>query len=377
MTYLTPTAKSQLSKTIRNLRDRLITDLHNAVESTYLMGVKLEQVQLDEERHCKRERLEKYLEELVKGDLAVYKGKQSPKLRQELRDRHRQDLEKLAAATWLNRLAVIKHLESMELLKPKLVTGGWQSAAFKEFRDYAPEFLQEEDQGYGLLLRLIFDELALDLSGLFGRGGLNGYIELIPMPALTLRYLVEELDKVEADAWRDDTTLGWIYQYWNDPERESIDQKMNDGGKVEPHEIASKTQMFTERYMVEWLLQNSLNNQWLDICAANGWVAEAVSDRTLENLEARRQDWRQRREVGEVALDELMAIENEQEQRWKYWVKPPSPPAPLPLRERGANSLTPPSPVLGEGGRGDEGDFKLPPPPPPPHPRMAQGAREI
>lgn len=321
MTYLSPTTKSQLSKTIRNLRDRLITDLHNAVESTYLMGVKLEQVQLDEERHCKRERLEKYLEELVKGDLAVYKGKQSPKLKQELRDRHRQDLEKLAAATWLNRLAVIKHLEAMELLKPKLVTGGWQSAAFKEFRDYAPEFLQEEDQGYGLLLRLVFDELALDLSGLFGRGGLNGYIELIPMPALTLRYLVEELDNVEADAWRDDTTLGWIYQYWNDPERESIDQKMNDGGKVEPHEIASKTQMFTERYMVEWLLQNSLNNQWLDICAANGWIAEAVSDRTLENLEARRQDWRQRREAGDVALDELMAIENEQEQRWKYWVR--------------------------------------------------------
>jgi len=123
MTYLSPTAKSQLSKTIRNLRDRLITDLHNAVESKYLMGVKLEQVQLDEERYCKRERLEKYLEELVKGDLAVYKGKQSPKLKQELRDRHRQDLEKLAAATWLNRLAVIKHLEAMELLKPKLVTG--------------------------------------------------------------------------------------------------------------------------------------------------------------------------------------------------------------------------------------------------------------
>ena len=342
MTYLSPTTKAQLSKTIRNLRDRLITDLHNAVESTYLMGVKLEQVQLDEERHCKRERLEKYLEELVKGDLAVYKGKQSPKLKQELRDRHRQDLEKLAAATWLNRLAVIKHLEAMELLKPKLVTGGWQSAAFKEFRDYAPEFLQEEDQGYGLLLRLVFDELAIDLSGLFGRGGLNGYIELIPMPALTLRYLVEELDKVEADAWRDDTTLGWIYQYWNDPEREGIDQKMNDGGKVEPHEIASKTQMFTERYMVEWLLQNSLNNQWLDICAANVWIAEAVSDRTLENLEARRQDWRQRREAGEVSLDELMAIENEQEQRWKYWVKPPTNQPPSPQFWGNKNNQSPP-----------------------------------
>jgi hypothetical protein len=37
----------------------------------------------------------------------------------------------------------------------------------------------------------------------------------------------------------------------------------------------------------------------------------------------------------------------------------PSPPAPLPLRERGENSLTPPSPVLGEGGRGDEGNLNI------------------
>ena len=42
-------------------------------------------------------------------------------------------------------------------------------------------------------------------------------------------------------------TLGWVYQYWNDPEREALDAKLNGGGKVEPHEIASKTQMFTER----------------------------------------------------------------------------------------------------------------------------------
>ncbi len=38
-------------------------------------------------------------------------------------------------------------------------------------------------------------------------------------------------------------TLGWVYQYWNEPEREALDAKINDGGKIEPHEIASKTQI--------------------------------------------------------------------------------------------------------------------------------------
>ena len=61
-------------------------------------------------------------------------------------------------------------------------------------------------------------------------------------------------------------TLGWVYQYWNDPERERLDAKINDGGKIELHEIASKPQMFTERYMVEWILQNSLGLMWFTLC---------------------------------------------------------------------------------------------------------------
>ncbi|MBK6463377.1 MAG: hypothetical protein IPF92_20570 [Myxococcales bacterium] len=51
--------------------------------------------------------------------------------------------------------------------------------------------------------------------------------------------------------------------------------KIAGGGKIEPHEIASKTQMFTERYMVEWLLQNSLGLTWLAMCKKHGWTADA------------------------------------------------------------------------------------------------------
>jgi len=167
----------------------------------------------------------------------------------------------------------------------------------------------------------LYDEWAIELPGLFGTVGVT---KLIPIPAVTLRAVIEALDAPElVSAWRDDTTLGWVYQYWNDPEREALDAKLNGGGKVEPHEIASKTQMFTERYMVEWLLQNSLGQQWLGICARHNWIPEAQSDGTLERLEERRSDWRSRREAGDVALDALMPIETGIEERWKYWVRQP------------------------------------------------------
>jgi hypothetical protein len=139
------------------------------------------------------------------------------------------------------------------------------------------------------------------------------------VPGPSLRKVIEAFDAPElASAWTDDTTLGWVYQFWNDPEREALDAKLNDGGKVEPHEIASKTQMFTERYMVEWLLHNSLGQTWLCMCKKHGWTPDA--HQALGDLDRRRAAWRDQRERREVPLDALMPIHSELEDRWKYWV---------------------------------------------------------
>ncbi len=323
MSYLTPEAKSKLSLTVRGSRDgngglrkRLITDLQNAIESTYLLSIPVGRTQLREAERVRRQRLENWLDEQVRGEKL---GKQDDPVA--LRQRHLATAVKLAAATLLNRLVVLKQLEAIELIKPKVVTGGWTSPGYREWREFAPELCRDETEGMGALLGLLYDEWAIELPGLFGTVGVT---KLVPIPAATLRAVIEALDAPElVSAWRDDTTLGWVYQYWNDPEREDLDAKIARSEKIEPHEIASKTQMFTERYMVEWLLQNSLGQQWLGICDRNKWIPEAKADGTLERLEERRSDWRSRREAGEVALDALMPIETAMEERWKYWVRQP------------------------------------------------------
>ena len=161
------------------------------------------------------------------------------------------------------------------------------------------------------------------LPGLYGPVGMA---DLIPLPAATLRAVVESLDDKElASCWADDMTLGWVYQYWNDPEREALDAKLNARGKLEPYEIASKTQMFTERYMVDWLLQNSLGPMWLAMCRKHGWQADVERDGTLDTLEKRRIDWRAKRDAGEVALTELMPLYTDAERQWAYFVPQPVP----------------------------------------------------
>ena len=324
---MTAEAKKWLSDTVRDLRQKLLKDLADAVESTYRLSIPAERAGLDEEKSRKRARLEEWLSEQVRGGLRGAKETEA-----QARERHLKTAVKMASATFLNRLLVLRQMEALGLMRVKTVTGGWNSPGYRDFREFAPALVLQEhslrsadanSEGYGLLLRLAFDELALDLPGLFGDVGVNS---LIPIPTSTLRATVEALegdsltDHDKYTLWNDDTLLGWTYQFWNDPEREALDEKIRNRGKIENHEIAAKTQLFTDRYMVEWLLQNSLGQLWFAVCEKNGWTPEVESDGTLSRLEARREEWRGKRDRGEVDLEALMPLESELEERWKYWV---------------------------------------------------------
>ena len=59
---MTPEAKSQLSTTIRALRERLLEDLHTAVEGAYRMKLSRTQADLSEVPRTKRQRLEAWID---------------------------------------------------------------------------------------------------------------------------------------------------------------------------------------------------------------------------------------------------------------------------------------------------------------------------
>lgn len=323
---LTPEAKATLRKTISRLRGELLQGFREAAEKTYLLGVRIKQAGLSEAAEKRRQRLEDWLDEQIR---AVSEAEQKKAKSGELRERFLHQAIKEAASTLLNRLILLRIMEALSAGKKRperlvahdVITKGWMSPAYKEFREVAPALCGDETEGFVTLLELVYDELSFDLPGLFGNVGLT---RLFPIPPATLRSVIEALNDPALDsAWTDDTTLGWVYQYWNDPDREALDAKINAGGKIEPHEIASKTQMFTERYMVEWLLQNSLGLQWLCICEKHGWTPDAKH--VLDDLDKRRADWRAQRDKGDVALDALMPISGRLEDHWKYFVPQPIP----------------------------------------------------
>lgn len=326
-TLLDQKAKEALRKGVRGLRDRLIAELTAEVKGEYQLDLAADKAKLPAARREKRARLEASLLERARV-APKSQPKSQPKAAKGKATVGEVDAGELrlaateAAHTLLNRLVFLRILEHHGVVKPALVTGGWDSPAFaQEFAHYGAAFKDEPSRGYLALLDVIYADLALDLPALFGPVGVTA---LFPIPVPTLRAVLDLLAEPALDsAWGDDTTLGWIYQFWNDPERERLDEKIAGGGKIEPHELGPKTQMFTERYMVEWLLHNTLGQTWLAMCKKHGWPADF--EKVREPLEARRAAFRKQREGGAVPLDALMPIEGELEEHWKYWVPQPLP----------------------------------------------------
>ncbi|MGB3219723.1 MAG: BREX-1 system adenine-specific DNA-methyltransferase PglX, partial [Anaerolineae bacterium] len=59
--------------------------------------------------------------------------------------------------------------------------------------------------------------------------------------------------------------LGWAYQYWNTEEKDRVFEKVRTqkGAKIAGADIIPATQLYTEPYMVKFLVQNSLGALWM------------------------------------------------------------------------------------------------------------------
>jgi hypothetical protein len=87
---------------------------------------------------------------------------------------------------------------------------------------------------------------------------------LFPLQPTILR-LVEALGpgEIPPETWQSDEVLGWVYQYWNTEGKDEAYAKLKAKGKLaRPEELAAATCLYTERYMVDFLVQNTLGALW-------------------------------------------------------------------------------------------------------------------
>jgi len=74
------------------------------------------------------------------------------------------------------------------------------------------------------------------------------------------RQALEKLpDTLPSTVFTADDSLGWVYQFWQARRKEQVNAS---GEKIDASTISAVTQLFTEHYMVQFLLHNSLGAWW-------------------------------------------------------------------------------------------------------------------
>jgi hypothetical protein len=65
---------------------------------------------------------------------------------------------------------------------------------------------------------------------------------------------------IEDSIFKAEDSLGWVYQYWQSEEKERINKS---GKKIDGETLPAVTQLFTEPYMVDFLIDNTLGAWWV------------------------------------------------------------------------------------------------------------------
>ena len=180
-----------------------------------------------------------------------------------------------SAYTWANRLVALRCMEARELLDDEVIVGreayGGRSLVHHRLAQSSPELCTGEDDGRFAMLAQVFAERAKTLPMLFDPDSPS--ISLRPSPAALKNCLawLSGTQKVRSQEPATDAVfaapdaLGWAYQYWNTEEKDRVFEtvRTKKGTKIEGADIIPATQLYTEDYMVKFLVQNSLGATWM------------------------------------------------------------------------------------------------------------------
>lgn len=128
-------------------------------------------------------------------------------------------------------------------------------------------------------------------------------VNLDPVYAQKLNHLVTGLD---AEIFQTDDSLGWTYQFWRAAEKDAINAS---GMKIGAEELPAVTQLFTEPYMVRFLLHNTLGAWWAGkVLDSHPTLAKSASDEKALRAAC---------SLPSYSFDMLRFVRDEQSDRWR------------------------------------------------------------
>lgn len=175
-----------------------------------------------------------------------------------------------AAFTVLHRLVALRMAEERDVLQP-CIRDGLRSDGFRLFLQYAGGALGRDEEAYRVYLERVFDDIAADLPALFDRREPRSL--LFPRPTCLEQLVTELTSAALGNAWKDDEAIGWVYQDFHSAEERREIRRGSDVPK-DAAELAIRNQLFTPRWVVEFLTDNALGRIWYEMSGGQSEVAE-------------------------------------------------------------------------------------------------------
>lgn len=191
-----------------------------------------------------------------------------------------QDVIEEAAYTWFNRLMAIHILEKRGYIQPTLTYAaeiktpqivqnakrGQHQLQQQKYIDLLNEYLKEdkEDQALGLLLtRLCNNNIVL--HDVFGR--IDDYTEiLLPSNLLQREGIIDLLNSeviTEAE-YKEVELIGWLYQFYISDKKDEVFKGFKANKKARPEDIPAATQIFTPKWIVKYMVENTVGKTYLE-----------------------------------------------------------------------------------------------------------------
>lgn len=185
------------------------------------------------------------------------------------------------AFTQLNRFCALRMCEERDLILES-IRGGYDAVGFQSYDAIAQMAGMPKFERYKWYLHSLFDELSIELPAVFDRFSPYGLVFPDESSLLHLLGLIndtqlsawyDEKNNSTVNFWKEDETLGWMFQYYNSlEERRQMREESNKPRNS--REMAVRNQFFTPEYVVRYLTDNSLGRIWYEMTHGQSRIGE-------------------------------------------------------------------------------------------------------
>jgi type II restriction/modification system DNA methylase subunit YeeA len=186
------------------------------------------------------------------------------------------------AYLWFNRFIALRYMEVNNYLsygakvlssedaskfEPDIIANALHLVWLNLDKNRIYEFLDEttKDGLYKYLIIEICNSLHSDLPFMFEH--ISDYTELLFPDNLLARwdFLDSLISEVDEEDWKEVEILGWLYQYYISDKKDLVFEEMKSKNKkISKENIPAATQLFTPKWIVKYMVENSVGKTWLE-----------------------------------------------------------------------------------------------------------------